>query len=251
MEKDKKFDLEGAIHKAVDDLKDSGHLEKVITESIQKNITDVLNSAIGGMFGWNGKLRKTIQEVIESQMQISTGEFTLPSYRETIINMVADELKGAIEAEGSKKTKEAIAELIKRDVPVELEFKKIIEKVVEEARHFSDELDGEITVHLDDGNGKTLNFIHMDEESGLKTYECSHKLVLKPLELATEKQDWFKIHSYNYNGRKYNTSDSFGQDKTLGRWLFELYCAGTKIHYNHEEIKGKLEELSTWDDRED
>jgi hypothetical protein len=242
-----KFDLLKEVEQSFVSLVMGGGLRKMLDVKIEKAVESVLSTAIDDLFGYNGEVRGTIRSVMKKQIQISEGDFTIPSYRQTILNQVRDELSRIIDSFGAEKAKKAVESLLSQEVPMQVEFKDLVMKLKEDvfAGYVDkDKTEGKVAVFIDE-EPTVLAFIHMDEDEIDHAYSCDHRLVLSPIK---EEPGFFRIQAYEYKGNPYNTKIGFGMDvRRFGDYLFRLYSVGAKIHYVPEEMKAELGEWTRWE----
>lgn len=220
------FDLQESISTAFKTMAADGDIHKMVSDKLKSSIERSVDDAVGSLFRYDGPLKKQIEEVVKEKVKVDFRELDLPSYQSIILEGVRTELNNRVSSVGVEKMKEAVSEMLDSEAPEKVTFEVMMEKFVDEKFRYgmSDDIQGEISLDIDDhGN---LVFIRIDEDSDVERYQCEHAITLARI----EKTDTFTIHSYERNGRKYNTPVSFGQDKHgFGHYAFKLYSAGTII----------------------
>ncbi len=214
------FDLEKEVGEQFSKMNESGLLSEMIEKKLSSAIEKSIADSIDSIFRYNGDGKKKIEEAVKKALDFDVEKLEIPSYRNSLLNMVKDKLN-EITFKDMDVAVKAVDKLISEEVPESVSFEDLMYKFIDDVKEDDKtEYEGEISIHVDDR--ESLVFIQFDKGSDIENYSCAYNLVLH--------QDG-KIHSFEFENKGHQSKYQFGEsyNYTIADYIYKLYVNGTKI----------------------
>lgn len=191
-------------------------LEKVITDSIKKNVECTVDKVIREVYGsrW-GEFGKAFEQHLIDSMAVNFNSLDLKQYNEVIFEKVKQGIKNKVNDISSKCADKMVEKLLITDMYDEYDFSDIIQKFVE-----ANDLD-DFSLHIDCMDNSGLVFIYLDERWNTPDYLCKYRIYI----------DNNRIKTLKFNDKTVSTILTMQDDFEL--FLCNIFLQGKKINFDY------------------
>lgn len=120
-------ELNEIVTKTISDMTNSGTIEKIIKEKLEKSIDSVFSE----VFSYNSKFRETFRDSIEKVFDFDTSKIDLEVYNKQIINTVKAKLNNFFKDKAGDILKEEVEKMLPY-IPEEMTFDQFIKYLIKE-----------------------------------------------------------------------------------------------------------------------
>lgn len=226
------MNLEKLFTDSMNKYLESGKLEEVIDQKIEKTMTDIVDS----IFAWNGDLYKNMKQKMTESMAVNFNDLTLPMYNHLILEHIQNTVNDTVTEKALPGITERI-EAILQSEPKDYKLSEILAELAETVDGLEDLDYGEsheMSLHID--NTYNLTVIYFDERPDLDDYECKYRIFL-----SSDKT----ISSATIRGREYANKNQIGADfhikqvldglYGIDETLFKIYVSGSRLDVDEEQ----------------
>ena len=216
-------EMQAAIETAFKQMVESGALNKVITESVEKSVTSVIKQT----FESYSPFQKALTENVNKSLVINFDDLGLAGYNDMLLKIIKSRVDASIFKTAEKQITEGMDELM-ASPPAEVKLSDL----VKEFRKYAAEdrpPDSEISFHCKDSDSSTGYFqCAMDEKSGKPHYDCGYRFAV------TDKGEIYSL-KFPHEGdvtKGLFVGRRFGFEKTL----FQLWACKTKMVMDVDDV---------------
>lgn len=219
------MDIEKLLKSTIEGHLNSGDFKKNIENHIIEHIEYSVKEEIKRSFSW-GDGSKLIKECMEKCLGgMGQENYNIPNYTDLIKQSILLTLDDALKSEALRRVSEEVKKEISQKYPDKISLEELIKDFIERNSCVEEWEDKDIDITFIIDPGSSLTFIYFDDFAGKERYNSKHKLAIDGLN--------GKIHSYKCTGGSYDArkgdSFSFGDSYSFGKYLYNLYLAGTII----------------------
>ena len=168
------MDFEKMVNEEMKKLVESGTVEVMI----QKKLTDTIGRLVCDCLETYSDFGKALRAKVMASMDLKGVNMDLPSYGQTMCNMIEDIVANGSMPEVVKKMEENLKRIFIPLEKSEWKLSEIITKFVESISK-EDYDSGEISMHVEKSESSVLGeywYVYFDEEEGVEKYRCKYRL---------------------------------------------------------------------------
>jgi hypothetical protein len=209
-------------------------IEDKLPAIIEEKVTGMMTSIVEDIFRSYSDTAKQIKEVIQEKLNISLESLKMDEYNTIIGNLINKQLTeninisvGPIE----NMIKDTVGYLSKKEWKLS-EIVDMFEKIAMEAA-YSDESDGEFTLHIKPNEKHKWVEVSFDAETDVKEYECGISFII-----STERNTIFsfKYKDWRHDQKEVNPSRLLAMSHAE-REIFRLYSNNVKIEIDETDFE--------------
>lgn len=223
MEKQQNLKIEGmdlitksVIQSMIDDGK--------IHDLIEKNIENVVKSAVDNAFGHSSDIRKQLEVAVKGAIKINTNDLGLDGYNKFILQVIKGKLDYQIHLSGKERLEKELEDILKTP-PTEMKLSELINEFKGDIDR-EDITTDECTVIIQKQSWGA-HWIYIGKKSGESDYLCEHSIYL---------EENGKISSLRCKGIDFSKDPFCGRLYGFEKTLFQLYAAHSKVIVDEENI---------------
>lgn len=212
-------ELETAITAAFTKMAETGAIQKIIEQKIEKTVEDIL----GDLLRSYSDFGKGLKETIQNSLNVDLRELGLAGYNDIILKIVKTKLDASMEVFGKEQIEKDLEELLKSP-PAEIKLSELVEQL-KEGHEDEDHYQCTCIVAWSDTDGYGRVYLHEDGEKSKS--QCSY-------ELAFAKNG--RIYSFSIEGRDPSKKIFCGPFYGFERTLFQMYTAKTRLIIDEDDV---------------
>ena len=218
------MDLKEIIERSVNNLIESGAIEKAIATNIEKSVADAIKDSMSSYSTFGKQLTKAVQEALKVH-----GDIDLPSYNDAILKIVARQVETMTDAAIQRQVAERLKQLL-TPAPESIKLSKLVEDFIERVKSEKESgcvcygEEGKVSVHVTEPD-KGFTYVYLDKEGNVPANKCEIKFGVyrgEVFSLSFQNQD---VEKQMFVGPFYN----------FERLLFQMKAAKTKIELDVNE----------------
>jgi len=203
---------------------------------IEKQTENMINESIKDALGWNGKIKKQVDEAIKQELHINMKELGIAGHNKFITEIIAKKFKQYLRTEAAEKINKSIDKILdikEKDIKIE-EFIKVLRSFSSE-RNSCDcidsedydeyiDIDDEVTFIVEkDITYKWIN-IYCDTRPNISEYNCEFQLIVH------ENFTSFKIKGIDFKATDVMLDYQFDFED----YLYQLFL--NNCHLNYDDL---------------
>ncbi len=198
-------------------MADSGALEKIIAEKIEKTIRDILDESLKS---WS-PFGKALKEHIAAELRIDLTNLGIGGYNDIVIGIVKRKLEQAIDSDWKTKLEESIEHML-RDAPAEMKVSEILEAIRDDHDDDAEDEKWEVATCIVETTKYQSRWLYFDPAPQDEKYRCRYRVLVSGD--GTSASTWV-------DGKE-NERLLTGCLHGFERLLFRLRASGTKIIFD-------------------
>jgi hypothetical protein len=197
-------------------------LSGVIEQSIEKKLTETINSSIESELREYSDFGKAIKEQVKKSLQVDLSAMNLPSYGDMVLNIVRKTVKAATDASIAKHVEETLSQIFEAP-PDEITVSKIVADFIEYSRNDGGcdcDVQEKISLHIENSR-YGVRWVSMDKDANKSEYQCAYRF-------GVDNKDG-KIIGLRIDEKEVENRLFVGKFYSFERNLFQMYTCGTKV----------------------
>jgi hypothetical protein len=226
------IDLSNAVEKKMQEMIDSGKLDKIVT----KQIEEMVESTVRDVFSSYGDVAKQFKEVVKTNLKMDFSEINFAEYNHNMSLIIKKMVETILTEAGTKKFQEAMDHMMDLEAPAKMKLSELVDKFKEhELSHKDEDESGDISFYCKKSS-YDYTHISMDESERQQEYSCKYRIMIN-------KEG--KMAMVQIDDKKWENKLILGGLYGFEAFLFKAYTAGTIItdldpedvetHWGHDE----------------
>lgn len=216
--------LDCVIHAAIDNLVESGKLDELVTDKIERTVADIIDQSLRSYSDFG----KALTKYVGDNLNVNFDMLDIEGYNEFILKIIQKQLDGRLMDESAKRVAEDLETLLGHP-PGEISLSGLIEtfkkKIMDDEFHDEEHELTDISWHWrDDGGG--FSYASWDADPGKPYHACAYQIGFHH----------GAAFSWRINEQDPKSRLFMGPLYDFDRRLFQIYAAGTPIILDHTDV---------------
>jgi hypothetical protein len=213
------MDLKVTLTSIIDNMVESGAIEKAITAAVEKAVLEAVTSSMRTYSDFG----KQLEEAVKGALKLH-GTIDLPSYNDSILKIVARQVESHTNAIIQKQVAERLKELL-QPAPESITLSKLVEEYIEHVKNKRDAgcvcfgEQGKITLLVDLDRMPDFARICLDPEHDKASHQCA-------IQIGTHRGE---VYSLTFGRHEVEKQLFVGPLYNFERTLFQMKAARSKI----------------------
>lgn len=207
-------ELAEQINAKLAEMNTDGSLSKLIKESVERTVEQIMKSALGEYSSFG----KTLAEAVKKSLSFDPEQLGLGGYNQAILQIIRQKLDANLQTKGTQRIAEDLEQLLSGGAKETIKLSELVEGLKQWAVG-RDQDTRRVTVILDDSSYGS-RWIYLDRHPDKPKYECAFRLLIG--------QD-DGIASLWLEGEDPKTSLFIGTLFEFEKDLFAMYVNKTKV----------------------